>query len=616
MSIRLEGLEKRFAAFAAVDDLDLEIADGELFVLLGPSGSGKSTVLRIIAGLLPPDGGTVWLHGRDVTHLPPQARNVGMVFQHYSLFGHMTVGRNIEFGLEVRRVPAERRRARRDELLDLVGMTGFSERYPRQLSGGQMQRVAVARALAFEPSVLLLDEPFGALDVRIRGQLRRALRRIQRHLGLTTVMVTHDQDEAFELGDRIGVIDQGRLLEVGRPEDLYRHPKTPFVAGFLGTAVMLNGRRHGADVRLGALELPWASLEPDAATDGQSAPVAVMLRPEDLAIAARRDALSMPVLGRAQVKAMEFRGALVRLDVELEQPPGVRSLDTDFGRATIPMEVAMLPSEVAGGGLEPGAAAWVGIRNYHVLSRTARSIQLCLHPTFDRAVLAGALRVLGGMENLDVHILSIDPDPAAAKRRLALARRLAPPGLTGDFDWLASDDWVAAAFDRVPYQACDLIATHTPAAASADRLARSAPLPVLLLKDGRGTIARALVCTAAGEPGKLDVLVAARVVRRLQSRATLLHVVRDGDGPSEIVARHLAQGAATLRAQGIDCDTLVRRGDVLDEILATAAEGDYDLIVVGGHLPGGRGVFAERDLAATVARRSDRSVLVVRGAVA
>ncbi|MFN8373192.1 MAG: ABC transporter ATP-binding protein [Anaerolineae bacterium] len=211
MAILLEHISKAYGTVPVVHDFSLEIQSGELFVLLGASGSGKSTILRLIAGLTEADSGKILLHGNDVTHLPPQKRGTGFVFQNYSLFRHMTVAQNIDFGLSIRRKDRQERRRRVQELLDLIGLSDFGSRLPSQLSGGQQQRVALARALAYEPNVLLLDEPFGALDVKIRTQLRQNLREIQRKLNVTTVLVTHDQDEAFELADRIGIIDRGQL---------------------------------------------------------------------------------------------------------------------------------------------------------------------------------------------------------------------------------------------------------------------------------------------------------------------------------------------------------------------------------------------------------------------
>nr|MBP8252755.1 ABC transporter ATP-binding protein [Herpetosiphon sp.] len=241
MSIVIDQLTKRYEQQAVVNRVQLTINDGEFFVLLGPSGSGKSTLLRMLAGLISNDEGRVLLHGRDVTKLPPQARDVGFVFQNYALFEHMNVGDNIEFALKIRKVSAAERQRRRDTLLDMVGLAGLAKRLPRQLSGGQQQRVALARALAHNPAVLLLDEPFGALDAKIRSELRRNLRGIQRELGITAIFVTHDQDEAFELADRIGVMNHGRLLEVGTPSELYQRPQTDFVATFLGSANVMLG---------------------------------------------------------------------------------------------------------------------------------------------------------------------------------------------------------------------------------------------------------------------------------------------------------------------------------------------------------------------------------------
>jgi sulfate transport system ATP-binding protein len=231
VSIVLDRLTKLYAGRRVVDGVSLEVGDGELFVLLGSSGSGKSTVLRLIAGLAREDEGTITLFGRDVTGLAAQERGVGFVFQNYSIFRHMTVTRNIEFGLRLRRVPRSERKRRSDELLELIGLGGLGGRFAHELSGGQQQRVALARALAYEPRVLLLDEPFGALDAKIRIQLRRTLREIQRALKVTTILVTHDQDEAFELGDRIGVVEQGRLLEVGSAEAHYARPHSFCIAG-------------------------------------------------------------------------------------------------------------------------------------------------------------------------------------------------------------------------------------------------------------------------------------------------------------------------------------------------------------------------------------------------
>ena len=242
MSIEIRSVTKRFGTFTALDDISLEIPDGSLTAVLGPSGSGKSTLLRIVAGLERPDSGEVLLAGEDATRLTPQRRNVGFVFQHYAAFKHMTVRDNVAFALTIRKRPKQEIRERVDELLDLVQLSGFADRYPSKLSGGQRQRMALARALAARPRVLLLDEPFGALDARVRAELRDWLRRLHEEVHVTTVFVTHDQEEAMEVADRVAVLDHGRLEQVGAPAELYDAPASEFVLRFVGDAVRLGSR--------------------------------------------------------------------------------------------------------------------------------------------------------------------------------------------------------------------------------------------------------------------------------------------------------------------------------------------------------------------------------------
>jgi sulfate transport system ATP-binding protein len=242
MSIEIRNVTKRFGSFLALDDVSLEIPDGSLTAVLGPSGSGKSTLLRIVAGLERPDLGEVRLAGEDATGLAPQRRNVGFVFQHYAAFKHMTVRDNVAFALTIRKRPKHEIRERVDELLELVQLQGFADRYPSRLSGGQRQRMALARALAAKPRVLLLDEPFGALDARVRAELRDWLRRLHEEVHVTTVFVTHDQEEAMEVADRVAVLDHGRLEQVGAPADLYDAPASEFVLRFVGDAVRLGSR--------------------------------------------------------------------------------------------------------------------------------------------------------------------------------------------------------------------------------------------------------------------------------------------------------------------------------------------------------------------------------------
>ena len=243
MSIEVKGVNKRFGDFVALEDVNLWIPTGQLTALLGPSGGGKSTLLRIIAGLETADSGTIEIGGVDATTLSPQKRNVGFVFQHYAAFKHMTVNKNVAFGLEIRKRPKDEVKRRVEELLELVHLSQFGHRLPAQLSGGQRQRMALARALAVEPTVLLLDEPFGALDAKVRKELRDWLRRLHDEVHVTTVFVTHDQEEALEVADEIVVINEGRVEQIGTPDQLYDEPANDFVMGFLGEVTQLGGLR-------------------------------------------------------------------------------------------------------------------------------------------------------------------------------------------------------------------------------------------------------------------------------------------------------------------------------------------------------------------------------------
>ncbi|RJP79306.1 MAG: sulfate ABC transporter ATP-binding protein [Candidatus Zixiibacteriota bacterium] len=308
MGIAVQNLSKRFGDYVAVDDVSFEVEQGRLVALLGPSGSGKSTILRIIAGLEEPDGGAVYLTGEEATRLPTQKRNVGFVFQHYALFRHMTVRRNIAFGLEVQKRPKDEIRQRVDELLRLVKLEGYGDRYPSQLSGGQRQRVALARALAPKPRVLLLDEPFGALDAKVRQNLAAWLRDLHHEVQVTSIFVTHDQEEAIEISDRIVVLNRGRVEQIGRPEEIYDRPRTKFVASFIGHANVIEALAQGGRVTAGpqALELPLAE------STARSGEAVVLVRPEDILLS------RTPNGGlQGQIVGVRYRGDVYELTLEM-----------------------------------------------------------------------------------------------------------------------------------------------------------------------------------------------------------------------------------------------------------------------------------------------------------
>ena len=313
MSIEVSNIHKTFGHFQALRDVSLEIPSGELVALLGPSGSGKTTLLRIISGLEMPDSGTVRFNGVDTTDRHVRERQVGFVFQHYALFRHMTVFDNVSFGLRVK--PRKVRPARaeiRDRvmgLLRLVQLEGLADRYPSQLSGGQRQRIALARALAVEPQILLLDEPFGALDARVRAELRRWLRRLHDEIHVTSVFVTHDQEEALELADRVVVMNEGRIEQAGSPEEVYEHPANPFILNFLGNVNLFRGRVHKGLARLGGMEL---SAPEHAAAD--DAPAVGYVRSHDIALERRpSDGASLEAL----IRDIHAVGPSVRVTVVL-----------------------------------------------------------------------------------------------------------------------------------------------------------------------------------------------------------------------------------------------------------------------------------------------------------
>jgi len=589
MSIVLEQLTKCFGSHCVVSNVSLEIADGELFVLLGPSGSGKSTVLRLIAGLLDAEGGRVLLHSRDVTHLPPQHRGVGFVFQHYALFRHMTVADNIEFPLRIRKVRSAERRRRRDDLLELVGLVGLEKRLPSQLSGGQQQRVALARALAHQPEVLLLDEPFGALDAKIRSDLRRFLRRIQSELNVTTIFVTHDQEEGFELADRMGVMNFGRLLEVGPPGELYMHPQTEFVATFLGKANLMVGECDATGVTLGPVRFP---LDSHITSSGGGRRVQVLFRPEDVAVKDTREAVAYPLLGQAVIDEAGFTGSIERIRLRLPSLKGVRAIapQAPFGADYVLIEATRSQHQTRRYPLVPGETAWVGVRRIHALTHPGMSFLVVSDGTPHGHAAIGLAGDIARLAHARVTVLQVGHDQPTIEADLEQARERIGAGPAA-LELRSAVDPLEEALEReASRQPYDLV-IHGRSPEGVVEVAESvlgAHEHHLLLVPAECKVPqRVLICVAVGEPGKDDVLFAGRLVRHLGAATTLLTVVPEHGTAHECAQgeRFLAAGARTISAVGLAGQTALRRGRTREQILREVTDGAYEMVVLGAPAP-------------------------------
>jgi sulfate/thiosulfate transport system ATP-binding protein len=627
MSIVLTNLIKRFGRSLVVNNVSLEIGEGELFVLLGGSGSGKSTILRLIAGLTEVDTGQIELNGRDVTYLPPQARGVGFVFQNYSIFRHMTVSANVEFGLRIRRAPLQERRQRSEELLEMVGLTGLGARYPDQLSGGQQQRVALARALAYRPEVLLLDEPFGALDVKIRAQLRESLKQIQQQLGVTTILVTHDQEEAFELADRIALIERGSLVEVGTPDELYHHPKTEFTAVFIGGGNVLIGRRERDEIQLGMVSLPFP---PDAPSHDPGAPVRILFRPETVLLQATPFANrpDVHVLGQGRVIGQTFSGASHRVRLELEGLRGVRPVAPPlaYGQHATQIDALIQSAHGRMDSTLVGQTQWVGLHGYHVLSPTGLKVLLCFDDTPGaQAAAAFGLRLADAARG-PITLLAVTSRPEVVAQVRDTLETVphkwsaeANSRLTTRVRQGAVDAEILREAQEGFYEVVILGRDSDPAKKSTGlgsmtrRILTQAGIPVMLVKSSRERVERILICTAAGEPGKSVVRFGGRVARRVRANVTILHVLKAGttQGERSHAELYLNQAHVFLEALAVNSEIKLEQGFALTHILAEAEVGDYDLLVIGAPAPRARQRVMWTDLATRIISGTSRPVAIV-----
>jgi ABC-type sugar transport system ATPase subunit/nucleotide-binding universal stress UspA family protein len=536
----------------------------------------------------------------------------------------MSVGDNIEFGLRIRKVSKSERARRRDQLLDLVGLAGLGNRYAHQLSGGQQQRVALARALVYEPNVLLLDEPFGALDVKIRAQLRRSLKEIQRRLGVTTILVTHDQEEAFELADRIGVLERGRLLEVGPGEELYSRPDSLFAATFLGAGTVLVGRAEGGQARFGSLTLPI----PDDAPHEEGARVQLLFRPEQVALSAGDSPPDLPTIGKGVVVEQNFTGPLRRVRLKLSRPSGMRQIAPalPFGEESLIVD-ATLPSEITLNGQE----LYVGLRGWTILKQPLPRLLVCDTGSGSTAPLT-VTRFLAEQLGATTTVLGVAENPDRAETlRIAIKGRQEATGLAqaelhvrfgnpaeqiaGEqaeslYEMLVLTPRPRSKASRLPVR--DAKAKTRKLGKTLATVLEQADIPVLVAKGERGSLNRILICTAAGEPGKSDVIVGGRLARMLSATVTLLFVARESEEPGMLTRSHLDRGAATLRSLDVPGEVRVRfAASPTEGILAESEAGDHDLIVIGSHGPRLRRRFDLNDVTLGVLDGADRPVLVV-----
>lgn len=562
MSIALDQVTKRYQGAPVVNDVSLDIGDGEFFVLLGPSGSGKSTLLRAIAGLTGVDHGRIGLHGRDVTHVSARDRGVGLVFQNYALFRHMTVAENIEFALRVRRMKAAARKQRREELLRLVALEGMDHRLPAQLSGGQQQRVAVARALAHKPEVLLLDEPFGALDAKIREELRRTIRQVQRELGITTVLVTHDQEEAFALADRIGVMNLGRLLELGKPDDLYARPATRFVATFLGAANLLLARQTSRGVKFGEASVMARSSEP--APNSREHEVVAVLRPEEVELAPSKSSLGESYMTDGKVEEIVFSGALERMRVRIangETAAQVVRAENGNGHNGdgAYLEVTRTQHEHRAFPLVPGQAVAIGIRRLHVLPTPLSSFTVCATTT----ALA---------QELSRHPLLVE---LASRMKTRVATRV--EAALG-----ASDEPCACATSA--FGGAAVIAPQSDTVRRVEWLLTQGAEEVLVLPPHAPPPHRVLIHWVDEAARRATLAVSASLLRHVSAEAIYIGILPssapDAQRPQGMRALLDARSEAQA-VHGLEMRTELRFGDVVGELTRQLTEMPEQMLILG-----------------------------------
>ena len=601
MAIVLENIVKGFSGHLIVNKLNLTVKDGESFVLLGSSGSGKSTILRIIAGLLYPDEGKVFLNGNDVTNVAIQKRDIGFVFQNYAIFKHMSVLDNVEFGLKIRKVKKDERRRQALSMLELVGLSGLGERFPNQLSGGQRQRVALARALVYKPKVLLLDEPFGALDVEIRSNLRKTLLDIQRTLNVTMILVTHDQEEAFELADRIGVIERGNLVEVGTPSELYYTPKKEFIAKFVGGGNVVVGREKDKEIRIGSATLPFPK---NAKSYEEGAPVRVLFRPEMVKFS-KNDLQSNDKtlfnIGIGELKKYSFQGCMTKLLFELESLTGARPVmpTLSYGQRFANIVCTTASSEIQDN-LKIGDKFNIFLKSYHVLEPSALKF---IYLANDLKRKEGALTVgrelaLSSHGTLNLfHVCEKENEQEDSLLNLKkLKDSISDTNNNYHFDVKVKTGKVLSSFIREVqegyYDVSLIDASNVNSKINVQKLRNMiknililAGVPVLIGNSMNKNINKVLICTRCGEPGKVVLNFGARLSRHLTSKVTLFNVLDNKINKENLnklkAISSLEQGKTLFNIYNIKSDIKVTQGNFETETLNEVFTNDYNLTILG-----------------------------------
>lgn len=617
MSLVLEQVTKWFDGYPALNNISCKVAEHELVVFVGPNGCGKSTLLQVLAGFTKAERGTILLDDQSLNHLPVAARSIGYVGPEYGLFPQMTVAENIAVGLRLRTVPVALQQQRCDTLLEMVGLGGWGNCLPKQLSAGQVVRAALARALAHEPRLLLLDEPFAHLDGNARIELQRTLQTLHNELPITTILATHDQSVAFALANRIGVMSLGRLLEFDTPEQLYRRPQTEFVATFLGSANILLGQVTEGGVRVGPYYFDLDE-QPQLHHLDEARRVQVLFRPEDVVVVNSPKDLHCPPLGRGELESVTFSGAFEWLRIRLPPIPGVRPLSPpiDYGGRSFVVEATRGQDQIQRLRLAPGDQVWVGLHHVHVLTHPGLRF-LVLNDGSSEAQAAIALA--GKMAQLThARITLLSYGPKGIAQQTQAQQIFEKNGGRQPYELRTTSQSIEEFLsDEISRQPCDLIVLGQRAGHNlqlAEKIMQSGDHHLLLVPQHQQVPKQALICVAQGEPGKQDVLFAGRLIRHLGTQATVftaLPSIGRGQVTLQKAQAFLEGGVGALELLGVRADTAMHVGSVVDGVTKQWRTKSYDLLVLGTPLPDPTGKISFNNSFKQLARQATQHPVLI-----